>query len=291
MIGQPLRIDAHLHLWNRQVSDYLWLTPDMGAVYANWSPEQAAAELSQAGMTGAVLVQAEDSRIDTEYLLGVAAEKNWVLGVVGWVALDDLAATRRDLESWLEQPAFCGVRHLINNDLRADFLDQPAVRASLAELSKNELPFDVHDAWPRHLDQAERLAADLPDLTLVIDHLGKPPRSGDDFGHWRDALARLAAHPNTVAKLSGLHDTQSPYAVADIRRVLDIALELFGPERLMYGGDWPMTVPSGGYQTTWENLNGLIEELHSDEQMSILSGTATRVYQLEVLPADLTHHS
>ena len=287
MVGQPLRIDAHLHLWNRTVSDYAWLTPEMGSVYASWSPEQAADQLSQAGMSGAILVQAEDSRIDTEYLLGVAAENNWVLGVVGWVALDDLAATRRDLESWLEQPAFCGVRHLINDDLRADFLDQRAVRASLSELSKNELPFDIHDAWPRHLDQAERLAADLPDLTLVLDHLGKPPRASGDFEPWRSALARLAAHPNTVAKLSGLHDSRAPYSVADLRRVFDVALELFGSERLMYGGDWPMTECSGGYQATWESLNALLGDLSADEQMNILANTAARVYRVGELPAEI----
>lgn len=291
MIGQPLRIDAHLHLWNRTVSEYAWLTPEMGSVYASWLPEQAADQLSQAGMSGAILVQAEDSRIDTEYLLGVAAENNWVLGVVGWVALDDLAATRRDLERWLEQPAFCGVRHLINDDLRADFLDQPAVRASLSELSKNELPFDVHDAWPRHLDQAERLAADLPDLTLVLDHLGKPPRTSGDFEPWRSALARLAAHPNTVAKLSGLHDSRAPYSDADLRRVLDVALELFGSERLMYGGDWPMTECSGGYQATWESLNGLLEELSADEQINILANTAARVYRVGELPAEIRPRS
>ena len=273
------RIDAHLHLWDRAVSDYAWLTPALGAAYADWSAEQAAAELALAGIAGAILVQAEDTLVDTEYLLGVAAENPWVLGVVGWVQLDDTAAAARDLDRWMRHPAFCGVRHLINDDARSDFLDLPAVRMSLRELSTNSIPFEIHDAWPRHLRQAERLAGDLPGLTIVIDHLGKPPRTGEEFSLWRNALTRLAAHPNTVAKFSGLHDRDGHFSRSEVRRLRDLALQLFGAERLMYGGDWPMTEQNGGYQSSWSMVSGLIEELSETEQMNILGGTAARVYR------------
>ncbi len=273
------RIDAHLHLWNRAVSDYAWLTPELGAVYADWSAEQAAAELALAGISGAILVQAEDTLVDTEYLLGVATDNAWVLGVVGWVQLDDPAAAARDLGQWMRHPAFCGVRHLINDDARSDFLDLPAVRMSLRELSRNSIPFEIHDAWPRHLQQAELLAGDLPELTVIIDHLGKPPREGEEFVLWQDALTRLSAHPNTVAKLSGLHDSEGHFSWSHVRRVRDLALQLFGTERLMYGGNWPMTEQHGGYQSSWNTVSGLIDELSETEQMNILGGTAARVYR------------
>lgn len=275
------RIDAHMHLWDLSVSDYAWLGPQYGALYASWSPEQAARELEEASMSGAVLVQAEDSRVDTRFMLDIARAHPWVLGVVGWVQLDDPDAAVRDLEGWLEHPAFCGVRHLLNDDPRAHFLELPSVRASLAELARRGVPFDVHDAWPRHLDQAERLAADLPGLRLVIDHLAKPPRGREDFDAWRDTMARVARHPNTVAKLSALRRPDAPYTVDALRQVWEIALEQFGPDRLMYGGDWPMTVPDGGYQPTWQVLSALIGELTETEQASILSGTASRVYGLQ----------
>ena len=274
------RIDSHLHVWDLTVSDYAWLTPEHGSLYASWSAPQAEQQLQAAAFSGAVLVQAEDSRTDTRYLLGVARQNPWVLGVVGWVQLDDPVRAAQDLDEFGRSSAFCGVRHLINDDARADFLDLPPVRESLALLAARGLPFDLHDAWPRHLQQAERLARELPQLTLVIDHLGLPPRNLDEVGAWQESLARLALLPNTVAKVSGLGRPGIGFSPEALRRVWNSALELFGPDRLMYGGNWPVTVPTGGYPAHWQVISGLIGELEPADQTRILSGTAERIYQL-----------
>ena len=276
------QIDAHLHLWDLEISEYAWLGPQFGSLYTSWSPAQAERELEAAGMTGAVLVQAEDSRVDTQFMLDVAGANPWVLGVVGWVQLDNPDEAALDLDRWLEHSAFCGVRHLLNDDPRENFLELPSVRTSLGELARRGLPFDIHDAWPRHLDQAAQLAADLPELRLVIDHLAKPPRGRADFGAWRDTMARVAKYPNTVAKLSALRSPNAPFTIEALREVWDLALVQFGPERLMYGGDWPMTVTEGGYQPTWEVMSHLIGELTQNEQASILGGTAIRTYGLKL---------
>jgi L-fuconolactonase len=277
----PGRIDAHLHLWDLTVSEYAWLGPQFGPLHASWSADQAEPELRRAGMDGAILVQAEDSRVDTRFMLDMADSHDWVLGVVGWVQLDSTDAARRDLDTWTRHPRFCGVRHLLNDDQRDDFLDLPDVRASLAEVALRGLPFDVHDAWPRHFDRATRVAADLPELTLVLDHLAKPPRGHDDLGAWRAALTDFAAQPNTVGKLSSLRRPDAPYTVDALREVFDLALGAFGADRLMYGGDWPMSIPDGGYQPTWQVLQALIEELSDSEQDAILGGTASRVYGIQ----------
>lgn len=280
MSAGPRRIDAHLHLWDLAVSEYAWLTPELGTLYNSWTPQQAATELQRAGISGAVLVQAEDTRVDTEYLLDVASEQPWVLGVVGWIQLDDPHQAGLDLERWLEHTAFCGARHLINDDPRADFLDLAPVRSSLKELARAGIPFDVHDAWPRHLRQAVQLADELPQLTLVLDHLGKPPHDTDSLHAWQLEMAALAARPNTVVKFSGLHTKTGPVTGEMLRRAWHTALENFGPERIMYGGDWPITVPGGGYQPAWHVSSQLIDELAPAEQANILSGTAARVYDL-----------
>ena len=277
-MNAPLRIDAHLHLWDLTVSEYGWLGPQFGPLYASWSAEQAEPELRRAGMDGAILVQAEDSRIDTQFMLDAADAHEWVLGVVGWVQLDSTDAARRDLDVWTRHPKFRGIRHLLNDDPRDGFLDLPDVRASLAEVARRGLAFDVHDAWPRHLDAAARLAGDLPELTLVLDHLAKPPRGHDDFADWQASMTRFAAHPNTVGKLSSLRRPDQPFTVDALREVFELALESFGPDRLMHGGDWPMTIPAGGYQPTWEVMSALIAELSTTEQDAILGGTAARVY-------------
>lgn len=277
----PEVIDAHLHVWDLSVSDYGWITPDLGPLHASFSAEQARDALDSAGVDAAVLVQAEDSENDTQHMLDVAADQQWVVGVVGWVQLDDPARARAQLDRWQQHEAFCGVRHLVHDDPRDDVLAMPQVRRSLREVAARGLAFDVPDAWPRHLSAAVELAEALPDLRVVIDHLAKPPeRSAADYEAWRACLARAARLPNVTAKVSGLQRPGRPLTDAGVRPSWEVALDLFGPDRLMYGGDWPMTVPVGGYQPVWDVVGGLVRELSAAEQQRVLAGTARTVYGL-----------
>lgn len=274
------RIDAHMHLWTLAEGRYSWLTPEFGALYDSWTPGQARPELDAAGMAGAVLVQAEDSLADTRFMLDVAARHPWVLGVVGWIDLTDPAAARDQLDTWQQSKALCGIRNLLNDDPRVDLLELPAVLETLAECGRRGLAFDVHDSWPRFLDQAARVAQRIPELTLVIDHLGKPPRGQADYGAWKASLAAAAEHENVVAKLSSLRYPGEDFTADALRETWDHALECFGAERLMYGGDWPMPVPNGGYAPTWAVMSTLIGELSDAEQSAILRTTAARAYSL-----------
>lgn len=275
-------IDSHLHLWDLGVSDYSWLGPQHGELFASFLPPEAEGELAAAGVDGAVLVQAEDSTADTAWLLEVASASEWALGVVGWVQLDDPAIAATQLEEWLQHPAFCGVRHLIHDDPRDDFLHLSVVRDSLRLVSEAGLAFDISDAWPRHLSHATALAADHPDLRIVLDHLGKPPRGSEQLPGWRAVLARFAAHPNTVAKLSGLRVPGEPYTVDALAFVWETALDLFGPSRLLWGSDWPITVPEGGYGPTKAVLDELISQLSETERSAIQGETAVETYGLGI---------
>jgi L-fuconolactonase len=273
-------VDAHLHLWDLERSAYSWITPELAPLDTTITAERARAELDACGIGRAVLVQAEDSEADTAFMLEVADRCDWVAGVVGWVRLDEPTTAEDQLGRWLAHPAFCGVRHLVHDDPRDDFLALPAVRRSLGLLAAVGLPFDVPDAWPRHLAAVAELAAALPGLTVVVDHLGKPP-TGATFGAWRAVLADVAVRPNTVAKVSGLQVPGTPFTVEAVRPAWDAALELFGPDRLMWGSDWPMTLLTAGYAGTWEVMSTLIGELTAAEQESLLRGTAQRVYSTE----------
>lgn len=271
-------VDAHLHLWDLEVGAYSWLGPQHGAVHRSHLPAEAERELAVAGVTHAVLVQAEDSSADTAWLCTVAERRPWVLGVVGWVQLDDPAVAAAQLDD-LAGSKLCGVRHLVHDDPRPDFLDLPAVRRSLALVAERGLPFDVPDAWPRHLEAAVRLADALPDLTIVLDHLAKPPRGCDDYGAWETTLRRAAARPNVVAKLSGLHRPGQPFTVEALRPVLDVALECFGSGRLAFGSDWPMATECGSYVDVHAVMTALVAEtVPAADQEEILAGTALRVY-------------
>lgn len=276
----PRTIDAHVHLWDRTVGDYAWITPSHGPLFADFGPADAWAELDAAGIDAAVLVQAEDSAADTRFMLDVARDHEWVAGVVGWIPLDDPPIARAALDA-LGETALRGVRHLVHDDPRDEFLDLPEVRTSLAAVADASLAFDVPDAWPRHLPGAGRVARAIPELTVVIDHLGKPPVGGVDFDDWRRELVEVASLQNTVAKFSGLHLPGVEFSRATVAPLFEIALDAFGADRIMYGGDWPMSVPHGGYAPTWAVMRSCLDDLSAAERDAVLGGTAARVYRLD----------
>lgn len=274
------RVDAHLHVWDLAASDYAWLTPAAGPLHRSFSPQQAWRELQPCGVDGAVLVQAEDSERDTQEMLAAADAHPWVVGVVGWIDLEQPALAADQLDRWQEHPAFCGVRQLVHEDRRDDVLELPPIRKTLATVAQRGLPFDVPDAWPRHLAAIGDLAAAVPELRIVVDHLGKPPADRTQWHDWHATLAAVARHPSTVAKVSGLQVPGRATTVSALRPAWEAALELFGPRRLMWGSDWPMTVVADGYARTWDVVSALVHELSVEEQSRLLGGTAAEVYDL-----------
>lgn len=284
-------IDAHLHLWTLDtfvtggVRPYAWLGPQHGELFRSFGADEARETLDAAGVRGAVLVQADDTVSDTDSMLAVAARNPWVLGVVGWIRLDTPAEAAGQLDRFAAHPTFKGVRHLVHGDPRDDFLDLPAVRKSLALVARRGLAFDVADAFPRHLGAAVRLARGLPELTVVLDHLGKPPLADRGaMATWRADIRALGQEPNSVAKLSGLHLPGVEYTADALRTVFDEALLAFGPERLMIGSDWPVSTLGAPYGRTLDVLLELVSSLLPDEQDAVLEETAIRTYGLSVTP-------
>ena len=285
-------IDAHLHLWDldRRVSTpttgakkpYPWLTPALGDLHRSHLPQEARGVLDDMGGHRAIIVQAEDSPAETDLLLDWAEQHDWILGVVGWLPLRDPAATAQALDDLAGRP-LVGVRHLVHDDPDAGFLDDPNVRESLSIVAECGLPLDVPDAWPRHLEQLTVLALDLPDLVVVVDHLAKPPRAQgrDAMAAWAQGLAAAATLPNVVAKVSGLQCAGAPLTTEALSGVLDLALALFGADRLMYGSDWPMTtLHEQGPAHHWAAIRGWLDGRDPGEQRAVLSATAARTYRL-----------
>ncbi|MET3904705.1 amidohydrolase family protein [Paenarthrobacter sp. 4246] len=284
-------IDSHLHVWTLDtfvtggVQHYSWLGPQHGALFRSFGEDEARETLDAAGVRGAVLVQADDSVADTENMLAVADRNPWVFGVVGWIRLDAPAEAAEQLHRFTAHPVFRGVRHLIHDDPRRDFLDLPAVRDSLALVAQHGLTFDVPDAFPRHLGSAVRLAREMPELTVVLDHLGKPPLADPDLMKlWRADFRALGREPNAVAKLSGLHLPGVEYAPEILRPLFESAVEAFGPERMMIGGDWPVSTLGAPYGRTLDVLLELVSSLSPSEQDAVLEETAIRTYGLAVTP-------
>ncbi|WP_170133053.1 amidohydrolase family protein [Arthrobacter livingstonensis] len=275
-----MRLDSHLHLWEVGEGRYPWLGPQHGQLYRTYSVQEARETLAAAGVQRAILVQADDTAADTEAMLAHGNAHEWIAGVVGWLPLEDPAAAAAMLEKWRAHTKFCGVRTLIHDDQRPDVLGLAPVRESLGLLAVEGIPFEVPDAFPRHLGQVAALATELPELTVVVDHLGKPPRagSGGEMFPWERQLRAVAALPNTVAKVSGLHCGGVEFSAGSLTRVWDIALEAFGPSRLMFGGDWPVSLLGAPYAETTAVLASLIGSLSLDEAAALWHATAERVY-------------
>lgn len=284
-------IDSHMHVWDRSVSAYDWITPDLGVLAEAHTPGRNADALAACGIDQVVLVQAEDSLTDTDYMLATAhgrvdgglseGHPTRITGVVGWVPLDRPDVARAHLERHSEEPLFKGVRHLIHRDPRAtEFLRLDAVHDGLDALTEVGLVLDLPDAWPWFAKDIAATAARHPNLTIVIDHLAKPPADPDAWKEWAETMRGAAAQPNTVTKLSGLHLEGIPYAAEALRPSFDVALEAFGPDRIMYGGDWPMTRLNDDYVATFEVLSELVGTLSPTEAEQVWSGTAARTYRL-----------
>lgn len=284
-------VDSHMHVWDRSVSAYDWITEDLAPLTEVHTPARNAAALDACGIDQVILVQAEDSVTDTRYMLDTAQGRiegglppghpTRITGVVGWVPLDDPPAAAEQLQQYAEEPLIKGVRHLIHRDPRAtEFLRLEPVHASLDLLASAGLVLDLPDAWPWFAADIAATAARHPDLTVVIDHLAKPPADPDAWQAWARVMRDAAARPNTVVKVSGLHLDGLPYTAEALRPSFELVLEAFGPSRMMYGGDWPMTRLNDDYVRTFEVLAELIDALSADEAAEIWSGTAVRTYHL-----------
>lgn len=276
-------IDSHQHVWVRSRARYDWLTDELGPINRDFTFDELRPQLDAAGVSGTVLVQSADNREDTEYMLEVAAREPRVRGVVAYAPLHDPRGTADTLARYRDLPIVCGIRTLIHTQPDPAWLLRPDVLDGLGLLEEAGLPFDVVAVLPEHLEVAIEVGRRFPALTLVIDHLGHPLFTGPGQERWRDLIASVAQNPMAVAKVSGLYPEAAGTAAAAeaIGPSFDHAVTVFGPGRLMYGGDWPVSMLFGGYAATWASVWTLLDPLADDDRDEILYRTATRVYRLK----------
>ncbi|MET9358467.1 amidohydrolase family protein [Streptomyces sp. NPDC006617] len=287
-------VDAHLHVWDPEQAAYEWLGPAMAPVDRAMRFHDALPALRTAGVGAAVLVQAADNDEDTDLMLATAARHPEVVGVVAWVPLDDPGRARARLAVLRRDPHVVGVRTLLHERSDPDWVLGPDADAGLALLAEAGLPFDYSTTSPAALRHLPELSARHPALRLVVDHLGKPPVGGgrEDRAEWHRLIAAAAKHPGVHAKFSGLYSASGAldaWSTDELRPFVEDALELFGPERLMYGGDWPVSLLAGGYARTWEAMCELLAPLAPDDRAAVLGGTATRLYRLDPALLDAAH--
>ncbi|WP_326639832.1 amidohydrolase family protein [Nonomuraea fuscirosea] len=274
-------VDAHQHFWNLETGSYPWLTPESGPIFRTFEPEELLPQLAAAGVDRTVLVQSMDSSADTGAMLAQADAYDVVGAVVGWVPLTRPEEAAGALERYRRHPKFAGIRHLIHDEPDPDWLLQDTVIEGLRLLAAADLPFDVVAVLPRHLEHVPVLAERVPGLRMVIDHLAKPPIREKGWEPWASLLARAAACPGVYAKVSGLNTAAAPdWTGEDLRPYVEHAVELFGPDRLMFGSDWPVVTLAGDYARVWRETRVALSGLDEAGKAQVLGGTATRFYRI-----------
>lgn len=282
-----MTIDTHVHLWAAGSLQTQWMEkspyrgdPKWRPLRASFRPEDLQALMKANGIDGAVLVEAVDDLEETDALLAIAREHDWVAGVVGWLPLADASSLAAALERFGDGADLVGIRHLINTEPDPDWVLQDTVIAGLNRIAQAGLSFDYVGISMAHLERLPRLADACPDLTIVLDHLNNPPIAEGAFQPWADLLGKAAARTNVAAKLSGLEMCcrWGDWTASDWRPYADHALACFGPDRLMLGSNWPVSTLSGRYGQIWAAHRAWLTGLSETEQVAIASATACRIY-------------
>jgi L-fuconolactonase len=275
-------IDAHHHFWQfSRRFDYRWLdAPDKAAIRRDYLPNDLRPQLAAAGVDRTVLVQTQHDLEENRWALDLAERTDFIAGVVGWV---DLASPECEaqLDEFLEHPKLVGMRHITQDEPDDDFIVRPDVVRGLKVLERRGVPFDLL-FYVKHLRHAATLARALPDLPMVIDHLAKPRIKDHATDDWLPHLRAAAGFPNVYCKLSGMVTEADwrNWTPADLKPYVRAALDLFGPERCMFGSDWPVCELAGTYQQVRDALAEALGPLSDGESAAIWGGTARRFYRL-----------
>jgi L-fuconolactonase len=278
----PPRLDAHQHFWHYQAAEFPWIGNEMANLRQDFMPADVRPLLDQAGFDGCIAVQARACEIETDQLLALAAHHPWICAVVGWVDLCSASLDQR-LERWGQDPCLRGFRHQLQDEAApTDFMQGRAFNLGLATLQRHEWVYEVlvkeHD-----LGAASALCRQHDQYHLVLDHLGKPDIHANNPRAWAKRLAPLAALPHVSCKLSGLITEAhwQRWKSAELRPYLELALELFGAERLMFGSDWPVCLLASNYSDTCALVDSVLHDLSASQQAGIWGGNACRVYAIE----------
>ena len=273
-------IDSHQHFWHVGRFDYPWMTSDLGVLYRDYLPNDLAPIIQENGVNKTVLVQASNSVAESRWLLELANTNSFIAGVVGWVDLmsPDINA---QLDELCADTKFKGVRHLVESEPDDDWLVRPAVLAGLKQLSVCGLSYDllVHT---RHLKYIPRVAESCPDLSFVIDHLAKPPIARNEIKEWSYAFQPLARYSNINCKLSGLvtEANWNSWQLKDMRPFVHVALEAFGPDRMMFGSDYPVCLLAASYDRVLDSFQEILKGLSDADRDKIFSQNAEKFYRL-----------
>lgn len=273
-------IDAHQHFWQYHPVKDAWITDDMKVIQEDFLPHHLQPVLEENGVDACVAVQADQSETETSFLLDLAAQHDFIKGVVGWVDLRAENLSER-LEHFSRFEKLKGFRHIVQGEPDPAFLLRSDFCEGIRALSKYNFTYDIL-VYPVQLPAVEAFVQLFPGQRLVIDHMAKPYFKTGDISAWETHMRAIAQHPHVYCKLSGLvtEADWEKWDAAHFAPFLDVVLEAFGPERLMFGSDWPVCKLAASYAEVIGIVTDYISRLSADEKAGIMGGNAVRFYGL-----------
>jgi L-fuconolactonase len=280
-LDHEVNIDAHQHFWRYSPHTHGWIDDSMSALERDFLPRDLEPRLYASGFDGSIAVQAVCDTAETEWLLDLADEHDWIRGVVGWV---DLCAenVHAELERLSRRRKLAGIRHDVQNERDPAFMLRPDFQRGIALLAPLGLVYDFL-IRPHQFAAAIELAARFPEQRFVLDHLGKPEIQKHQRDTWAASLRALAAHDNVSCKLSGLVTEADwrHWTLSEFDFFVETALGAFGPERLMVGSDWPVCLLAAEYARAVEVATSRLLRIAPDLREGLMGANATRAYSLD----------
>ena len=274
-----MRIDAHHHFWRYSPGEYEWIDERMQALRRDFMPADLERELTLANVQATIAVQARQTLDDTSWLLDLAAQNRFILGVVGWAPIAAVDFSEH-LDALRQNPVLKGLRHGVQGEPDG-FLDGADFNRGIAAMRDTGLVYDLL-IFARQLGEATRFVVRHPHQIFVLDHIAKPGIARNQFASWNAEIRELAQCENVFCKLSGLVTEADwhQWSADGLRPYFETVLDAFGPSRLMVGSDWPVLTVTCSYQQWWRTVDAWIAQLTHSERLEIEGGVAAEVYQL-----------
>ena len=277
--GRIAVIDSHVHFWKYDKKTYDWIDNSMKVLQQDYLPEHIALTLKRNDVDGVVAVQATQSEMETHFLVELAKTHSVIKGVVGWLDLQaDNIADR--LQYFSQYPIIKGYRHVVQGE-PLDFLARPAFRRGVAALKAYNYRYDIL-IFHHQLQPAIDFVRAFPDQAFVVDHCAKPDIRHKNIEEWKKGIKELAGFPNVCCKLSGLFTEAAwkEWSAADFYPYFDVVFEAFGPNRLMFGSDWPVMLLSGIYVQWKSLLEKYMEGFSPEDREKVFGFNAIQFYNL-----------
>jgi L-fuconolactonase len=275
-----MRIDAHQHFWHYQPETHGWISDEMRVLRKDFTPEELKTVLADFSFDGSVVVQANETYDENDFLLDIAQKHNYIKGIVGWIDLLDPQAEVK-MVAIKSTPAIVGFRTIMQGSPDEKYLGNKLFYENVKRLATFDYTFDllVHN---NQLDSLIRFTDKLPDNRFILDHLGKPAIKNKEYKEWKTEIKILAANPNMYCKLSGMitEADLKNWTYNDLYPYMEIAAEYFGLDRICFGSDWPVCLAAGSFATTYSVVDQFCGQLKQEEKDKIFGLNTKDFYKL-----------